>query len=238
MVSYPRFAPVGDSALTVEFGDIVDPDVNARVIAFDRVIAVSDVPGIIETVPSFRSLLVVYEPEIMSFQLLVEALAELLAPGLKSRVVEGRSWTIPVAYGAPNDDDLREVAATKGLTPDQVIDIHSSGDYQVYLIGFVPGLPVLGGLPEALQIPRRAAPRHGLPTGRVMIGGVQGLIVPMPMPTGYHSLGVTPARPYMPGRTNPFLFRTGDKIRFRPISLRELEVLSHVPSEHFLNRGG
>ena len=237
MASYPRFAPVGDSALTIEFGDIVDPDVNALVNAFDRLLGASDVPGIIETVPSFRSLLVVYEPEIIGYELLVEALAGLLAEGLNASQIEGRSWTIPVAYGAPDDDDLREVAAAKGLTPGQVIDIHSSADYQVYLIGFVPGLPVLGGLPEALQIPRRATPRHGLPTGRVMIGGVQGLIVPIPMPTGYHSLGVTPVRPYMPGRTNPFLFRTGDRIRFRPISPREFEVLSNVPSEHFLNRG-
>jgi KipI family sensor histidine kinase inhibitor len=223
--------------LTVEFGDIVDPDVNARVMAFDRATAVSDVPGVIETVPSFRSLLVIYEPEIISYESLVEALTGLLAADLNARSAEGRSWTIPVAYGAPDDTDMRGIADAKGLTLDQIIDIHSSADYQVYLIGFVPGLPVLGGLPEALQIPRRASPRHGLPTGRVMIGGMQGLIVPMPMPTGYHSLGVTPMRPYMPGRTNPFLFRTGDKIRFRPISLRELDVLSQVPSEHFLDRG-
>jgi KipI family sensor histidine kinase inhibitor len=237
MAEYPRFAPVGDSALTVEFGDAVDPDVNARVIAFDHAVAVSDVPGIIETVPSFRSLLVVYEPEVVSFESLAEALAALLEPGLSARAIEGRSWTIPVAYGAPDDDEIREIAAAKGLTADQVIEIHSGAEYQVYLIGFVPGLPVLGGLPEALQIPRRATPRHGLPTGRVMIGGMQGLIVPMPMPTGYHSLGMSPVRPYMPGRTNPFLFRTGDRIRFKPISVREYDTLSHVPSEYFLNRG-
>lgn len=235
MTSYPRMAPVGDCALTVEFGDVIDPQVNAQVLAFDRAIAASNLPGITETVPTFRSLLVVYEPEIITHSILTEMLAEILSHQTDMRPNTGRSWTIPVAYGLPDDEDLREVAAEKGLTVDQVIDIHSSADYQVYLIGFVPGLPVLGGLPQALHIPRRTAPRLGLSAGRVMIGGMQALIVPMPMPTGYHSLGYTPVRPFTPGRPNPFLFRSGDRIRFRPVTAREVHALDHLPGERFLD---
>ncbi len=235
MVSYPRVAPVGDCALTIEFGDVIDRQVNAQVLAFDRAIATGSVPGIVETVPTFRSLLIVYEPEIISYAALVESLGEILGQKSGTLRTSGRSWTIPVAYGLPDDDDLREVAAVKGLTVDQVIDWHCSAEYQVYLIGFVPGLPVLGGLPEALHIPRRTAPRLGLSTGRVMIGGMQALIVPMPMPTGYHSLGYTPVRPYTPGRPNPFLFRSGDRIRFRPVTAREVHALDHLPSERFLD---
>lgn len=235
MVSCPRIASVGDCAVTVEFGEVIDNRINAEVLAFDRALAAGNVPGIVETVPAFRSLLIVYEPEVISHAALVASLAEILSVGPDRVRNTGRSWTIPVAYGCPDDGDLHEVAAAKGLTTDQVIDLHSSAEYQVFLVGFVPGLPVLGGLPEALHIPRRPAPRLGLSTGRVMIGGMQGLIVPMPMPTGYYSLGYTPARPFRPGRPSPFLFRSGDTIRFRPVSPREADGLAHVPAEHFLN---
>jgi KipI family sensor histidine kinase inhibitor len=231
---YPRFAPVGDSALSVEFEDAIDPFVNARVRALDRAIVVADVTGIIETVPSFRSLLIIYEPEDIELPALIEALRRLVQDGSNARAVSGRMWTVPVAYGYPTDADLIEVAVATQLSPDEVIGIHSGAEYQVYVVGFVPGLPVLGGLPAALHLSRRPDPRPGLPAGRVMIGGMQGLIVPMPMPTGYYSLGQTPLRPYIHGAADPFLFRAGDRIRFQPITADELEALAEVSSDRFL----
>lgn len=204
-------------------------------------------PGIVETVPSFRSLLILYEPEVIGADALIEALTALILEGLTARPAgggsagggtgAGRAWTVPVAYGHPDGDELRAVAEAVGLTPEAVIAAHSGGDYQVFLIGFVPGLPVLGGLPAALHLPRRASPRLDIPAGRVMIGGMQGIILPMTMPTGYHALGQTPLRPYEAGAANPFLFRVGDRIRFRPVTVRELESLAGASGARFLNAG-
>src|ERR1019366_4795182 len=138
--------------------------------ALDRAIVVSNIPGVIETVPSFRSLLIIYEPEDIGLDTLIEELTRLINNGLNARTITGRSWTVPVVYGFPTDDDLLEVSEATGLSRDEIIAIHSSAEYQVYLVGFVPGLPVLGGLPAALHLSRRPDSRPGIPAGRVMIG--------------------------------------------------------------------
>lgn len=228
---------MGECALTVEFENEITPETNALVRALDQAIAVADLPGIVETVPGFRSLLVIYEPETIDCDTLIDELGRLAAEPVDARPVSARSWTVPVAYGYPGDDDLREVAIAKGLTPQEVIALHSGAEYRVYVVGFVPGLPVLGGLPEALHLPRRPDSRPDIPTGRVMIGGMQGLIVPMTMPTGYYGLGQTPLRPFDRAAANPFLFRPGDRIRFKPITERELEQLERSPSLNFLDPG-
>jgi KipI family sensor histidine kinase inhibitor len=233
----PRFAPVGDYALSIEFDNVIDPEVSALVRALDLAIAASDIPGIVETVPSFRTLLIVYEPEDIGFDPLIQQLSQLISLGLNVRATRGRSWIVPVAYGFPDEADFRDIVAATRLTSEEIIAIHSSAVFQVYVVGFVPGLPVLGGLPAALHLSRRPDPRPDLPAGRVMIGGMQGIIVPMPMPSGYYSLGQTPLRPYQRGATNPFLFRPGDRIRFQPITPAELDVMAGTSSEHFLATG-
>ena len=178
MSIYPRFLPLGDSALTVEFANAIDPAINASVQALDRAIAASNLPGIIETAPSFRSLLIIYEPETIGAEALVDELRRLIGDGLNARIAAGRSWTVPVAYGCPTDADLLEVCRR-----DRVVlrgGHRGSQRRRVsgLLRGFVPGLPVLGGLPPALHLPRRPDPRPGIEAGCVMIGGMQGLIVP------------------------------------------------------------
>ena len=206
--------------------------------ALDLAIAASDIPGIVETVPSFRTLLIVYEPEDIGFDALTQQLSLLISLGLNARATGGRSWIVPVAYGFPDEEDFREIAAATRLTSDEIVALHSSAVFQVYVVGFVPGLPVLGGLPDALHLSRRPDPRPDLPAGRVMIGGMQGIIVPMPMPSGYYSLGQTPLRPYQRGATNPFLFRPGDRIRFQPITPAELGAMAGTPSDRFLTTEG
>jgi len=233
---YPRFLPLGDSALSVEFANAIDPAVNASVQALDRAIAASNLEGIVETAPSFRSLLIIYEPEIIALDLLIAALRELLAQGRRARNVTGRSWRVPVLYGSPSDSDLIEVAEATGNSRDAVVAIHSSAEFRVYFVAFMPGLPVLGGLPPALHLPRRLAPRHGIPAGCVMIGGMQGLIVPMTMPSGWYTLGQTPLRAYRARADDPFLFRPGDRIRFRPVTPREMDELAVRPSESFMDQ--
>jgi KipI family sensor histidine kinase inhibitor len=126
-----------------------------------------------------------------------------------------------VVYDPPHGRDLAEVAQRLALTQDQVIALHSGAKYQVYMVGFAPGLPYLGGLPDALHIPRRQIPRPRVPAGAVMIGGMQALIVPTPLPSGWYILGQTPLRPFDPAREDPFLFRAGDHVRFRQIDAAE-----------------
>jgi KipI family sensor histidine kinase inhibitor len=218
---YPRFLPVGDAALTVEFGDAISPELNAQVVALELALAAEELNGIIEAVPSYRSLLICYDPLETSFAQLITDLRRLLAGDPRARQADAVTWTVPVIYDPPHGRDLAEVAQRLALTQEQVIALHSGAEYQVYMVGFAPGLPYLGGLPTALHIPRRETPRPRVAAGAVMIGGMQALIVPTPLPSGWYILGQTPLRPFDPARDDPFLFRAGDRVRFRRIDAVE-----------------
>ena len=223
--SSPRFLPVGDTALSVEFGNTIDPGINDRVVAFDRAVRAAGLPGVLETVPSYRALLVEYEPRLLSFSALV---AFLLAMDQEAGgvVLPPRRWVVPVAYGDEFGEDLAEVARRRNLSPEAVIAAHVSGAYRVYMIGFAPGFAYLGRLPATLQLPRRETPRQRVAEGSVMIGGLQTAVAPMAIPTGWHVLGRTPLRCFDMRKPDPFLFRPGDRVRFRPIGLLEFERLS------------
>jgi KipI family sensor histidine kinase inhibitor len=231
---YPRFLPIGDAALTVEFGDAITPELIAQVVALDIVLAASELDGIIETVPSYRSLLICYEPLETSFQQLVAELPRLLSRGSSARQPDAVAWTVPVVYDPPYALDLSEVAQRLGLTEPQVIAIHSDADYQVYMVGFAPGLPYLGPLPDKLHISRREIPRPSVPAGAVMIGGIQANIVPMPVPSAWYVLGQTPLRLFDPGRQDPFLIRAGDRLRFRRIDAAEFDRLAGLSMDALL----
>ena len=223
--SPPRFLPVGDTALSVEFGNTIEPEINDRVVAFDQAIKAAELPGVLETVPSYRALLVEYEPRLLSFPALVARLraVDREAGGV---VPTPRCWVVPVAYGDEFGEDLTEVARRRNLSPEAVIAAHASGAYRVYMIGFAPGFAYLGRLPATLELPRRETPRQRVAEGSVMIGGLQTAIAPMAIPTGWHVLGRTPLRCFDMKKPDPFLFRPGDRVRFRPIGLLEFETLS------------
>lgn len=231
---YPRFLPVGDAALSVEFGDEITPELNAQVAALDIALAAAELAGIIETAPSYRSLLICYEPLEISFQHLVAELRSLLAHGGPARQADAVTWRVPVIYDPPYALDLPEVAQRLALTEAQVIAAHSEAEYQVYMIGFAPGLPYLGPLPALLHISRRVSPRPQVPAGAVMIGGIQANIVPMPVPSAWYVLGQTPLRLFDPGRQDPFLFRAGDRLRFRRVDAAEFDRLAGQSIEALL----
>jgi KipI family sensor histidine kinase inhibitor len=147
VVSYPRFLPVGDAAVSVEFGDAITPELNEAVVGLDIALAASEIDGIIETVPSYRSLLVCYEPREINYRQLVGQLRHLLTNGSLIRSGGTTDWTVPVVYEPPYADDLAEVAHRLGLTQEAVIALHTGANFQVYTVGFAPGLPYLGGLP-------------------------------------------------------------------------------------------
>jgi KipI family sensor histidine kinase inhibitor len=221
----PRLLAAGDTALTVEFGDTVDPALNARVIGLDRRLAEAKLPGIVETVPTYRSLQVHFDPDVLPAQQLAAEI-ERLSAGLDDALPPGRRWTVPVAYGGDHGIDLEAVAERTGLTPEQVIERHGAGDYRVYMIGFQPGFTYLGGLDPKLHLPRRETPRLKTPAGTISIGGVQAAVASIEAPSGWHLLGRTPVRAFDAGRADPFLFRPGDRIRFARISHDEFGALS------------
>jgi KipI family sensor histidine kinase inhibitor len=221
--SSPRILPCGDAALSVEFGSEIDPRLNARVLELDaRLQGSSD--GIVETVPTYRSLLVHYDPTVTDFESLKAAVLE-ASRDLSDELRQGRLWEVPVVYGGAFGIDLDEVAAVHALTPAQLIEKHAAPVYRVYMLGFVPGFAYLGGLDPTIATPRRETPRSRTPAGTISIGGIQALVASIEAPSGWHLLGRTPVRSFMPRRDPVFLFEAGDRVRFRPIDAARWDEL-------------
>jgi 5-oxoprolinase (ATP-hydrolysing) subunit B len=221
-----RILPCGDAALTVEFGSTIDPRLNARVLALDSRVN-GGVAGVVETVPTYRSLLVHYDPVTTDFGTLSSTMQR-LTEDLPDEPSEGRVWRIPVVYGGEFGIDLEEVAERHGLTPSQVIDRHSAPIYRVYMIGFVPGYAYLGGLDPVLATPRRATPRLTTPAGTISIGGIQAVVASIEAPSGWHLLGRTPVRSYMLDRDPVFLIEAGDRVKFDPVERSRWDELDRA----------
>jgi len=215
----PRLLPCGDAALAVEFGEEIDPALNARVLALDARVA-QGLVGVIETVPTYRSLLVHYDPTATDYRTLGDALLGLSAE-LPEALIEGRLWRIPVVYGGEFGIDLESVAAHHGITTDELIRRHSAPDYRVYMMGFLPGFAYLGGLDPSIAISRRESPRLKTPAGTISIGGIQALVASLEAPSGWHLLGRTPVRNFMADRDPVFILDAGDRVRFEPIPASE-----------------
>ena len=221
----PRILPCGDTAVAVEFGEAIDPALSARVLALDAELAGR--PWLVETVPTYRSLLVIYDPVQIGFDELSKSLLEAAASAVPASA-SGRTWTIPVAYGGEHGIDLEATAATHGITPEELVRRHSAPLYQVYMIGFLPGFAYLGGLDPSIATPRRTNPRLKTPPGTISIGGVQALVASIEAPSGWHLLGRTPVRNFMPDREPAFLLRPGDRVRFEPIEPRLFDELDRA----------
>lgn len=216
-----RFLPVGDMGISIQFGTEINVAANDCVAALDRLIAAANLRGVVETVPSYRSLLVVFEPALIEREVLLAALQALAGRAGRATARTGRRWSIPVVYGMPFGEDLPEVSRLLGLSPPDVVAAHTRAPLRVFMLGFQPGLPNLGGLPPELHVSRRTVPRSPVPGGSVTIGGGQGAIMPLPTPTGFYLLGRTPVRLFDLRRPEPALLRAGDLVRFRPIEADE-----------------
>jgi KipI family sensor histidine kinase inhibitor len=221
---HPRFLAAGDTALVVEFGDRVDRGLSELVLALARRLAGAEIPGIVETVPTFRSLMVHYDPLQMTHADLTARLAPLL-DGLEATGNEGRRWRIPACYHESLGLDLVEVAQRIGLSVAEVVERHSSANQLVYMMGFLPGLPYLGGLPPEFSLPRRENPRVKVPAGSISVAMAMTVIYPLECPGGWHILARTPAPLWDMRRPMPALFDAGDVVRFQPISLAEYEAM-------------
>lgn len=226
----PETYPYGDSALTILFGEEISETAYVRVRGLLAALEADPPEGMRELIPAYNSLLVVYDPEKTDFSALdraVRSRAALLevATETKTRIVR-----IPVCYEAPHAMDLEEVARHTGLSTDEVVSIHSSGTYLVYMLGFTPGFPYLGGMDGRIAAPRRASPRTRIPAGSVGIADRQTGIYPQDSPGGWNIIGRTPAVLFDPARTPPSLLEAGLSIRFRPIPARDFEDLASAAS--------
>jgi 5-oxoprolinase (ATP-hydrolysing) subunit B len=215
----PRLLPSGDSAITVEFSRNIDDAANRRVLALDRALAAEPIAGVVETVPTYRSLLVHYDPVQIDFDRLGEkilAFAQRPVPA----TTKSRRWRIPVVYGGEHGIDLEDVAKTLNTTPDEIVARHVAGDYRVAMIGFTPGWSYLSGLADSLHMPRRQNPRLLTPAGTISIGGVQTGVQCLAGPSGWHLLGRTAVRTYQFHRDPIFLLEPGDNVIFTPVDAK------------------
>ncbi len=213
----PRFLPAGDQALVVELGDTIDPLINRRVRNLTDAIEAAQVRGIFDLVPTYRSILVYYDPTLISLPELQTAVTELDRNSEERSLQKPRTVEIPTLYGGEYGPDLEFVAANAGLTPQEVIDIHSGAEYQVYMMGFSPGFPYLGGMPEGLTTPRLDTPRLEIPAGSVGIAESQTGVYPLVSPGGWRLIGRCPLKLFDTNAEPPSLLAAGDRVRFVPI---------------------
>lgn len=219
-----RFLPCGDTALCVEFGDRIDRRVSALVMALAQKVEAAAISGVVELVPTFRSLLIHYDPSALQ-QADLRARLEPLLAGLKPAEASSRLWRLPACYDPSVAPDLAEVAERTRLSPQQVVERHSAVTYHVYMVGFLPGYPYMGDLPPELALPRRENPRTHVPAGSIAIATTQTAVYALESPGGWHLIGRTPAPLWNVQREPPVLLGPGDKVRFEPVSLREYEAL-------------
>jgi len=221
---YPRYLDSGEAALVVEYGDSVDSAVNDRVLALDEALAGLALDGIGETVPTYRSLMIHYDPLRLDRETLVAAIRTIEAAPHRPRAPANR-WTLPCCYERAFAEDLDQISAATGLSSDRVVRLHAGASYRVYMYGFAPGFCYLGGLPPELAISRRHIPRPPHPPNSVLLGGGLTLVSTFSMPTGWWLIGRTPERMFAPARDPAFLVEVGDALGFEPIDRASFSAL-------------
>ncbi len=221
--SFPRVVPAGDSAILVELGSTIDPIINDRVYALARAVEAADIEAVVELVPTYRSLLVSYDPLVSRYDEMSVRIAELLDSATETNATseQGKIIELPVVYGGDDGPDLDAVAEHAGMSIQDVIDIHSSVDYRVYMIGFAPGFPYLGGLDERIATPRLKTPRVLVPAGSVGIAESQTGVYPNASPGGWQLIGRTTTILFDVSSSSPSYITPGSKVRFVPVSAHE-----------------
>lgn len=223
-----RILTAGDSSLLVEFGKEISPTINRKIAATVQLMKEQHIEGVVDMIPAFCSLLINYDPRVISYEEIKERVQALLKVDAKTGEGTKKIFEIPVCYGGEYGPDIANIAANAGLTEEEVIKIHSSRDYLIYMLGFLPGFCYLGGLDERIHTPRLANPRIKINAGSVGIGGSQTGIYPLDSPGGWQLMGMTPVKTYDPEREVPILVEAGDYIRFVPIDEQEYKRIKEL----------
>lgn len=216
-----KILTAGDSSLLIEFGQEISPKINQKITSTVQLMKEQHIEGVVDIIPAFCSLLINYDPRVIGYEELKERMKNLVKVDVKSQAGKKRIFEIPVCYGGEYGPDIENIANHAGVSVDEVIKIHSSRDYLIYMLGFLPGFTYLGGLDEKIHTPRLANPRLKIRAGSVGIGGSQTGIYPLESPGGWQLMGMTPVKTYDPEREVPILVEAGDYIRFVPVTEEE-----------------
>ena len=226
-----RFLVLGDSAVSVEFGQEINIEINRKVMALqgcvERAASEGELEGIVETVPTYCALMIVYNPLVLGYDELVEKLSAVIGSMKLADAGERQVVEIPVVYGGEYGPDLDEVATQHGMTAEEVIRLHAAPEYPVYMLGFVAGFPYLGGMDERLATPRKKSPRLKIAAGSVGIAGGQTGIYSVESPGGWQIIGRTPLKLYDAASENPVLLSAGSYVKFKPISEAEYKAIAN-----------
>lgn len=214
---------MGDRSVILDLGDKISPEINRRVRQFSMALTENPLEGVVDFVPAYRSLLIVYDPLRIDVARLKHQIEDLRTKTDKIQIPKAKTVEIPVAYGGEYGPDLEWVARYHKTSTEEVIRLHTGTIYQVYMIGFTPGHPYMAELPKSLITPRKGTPRTNVPQGSVAIGKNQTVIYPFESPGGLHILGRTPVKLFDPRKSPPTLFEMGDRVRFFPIEEKEFE---------------
>ncbi len=223
-----KILTAGDSSLLVEFGKEISPDINRRIAATVQLMREQNIEGVVDVIPAFCSLLINYDPRVIRYEQMKKRIEGLVSVDVRTGDQTRKIFEIPVLYGGEYGPDLPYIAEHAGLSQEEVIRIHSSADYLIYMLGFLPGFCYLGGLDERIHTPRLANPRIKIPAGSVGIGGSQTGIYPLDSPGGWQLMGMTPVKTYDPNRDVPILVQAGEYIRFVPIDEAEYRRIQEL----------
>jgi len=224
-----RIYPLGDGALSIDWGNRIDEATNRQVLTLWDRLRRARLPGVSEFVPAYSSLTLLFDadelrrrfPTQSPYTKMREMVEHALADPLESSTVLGRQIQIPVCYDPAMAPDLPMLAARSGLTPSDIIQLHTATEYRVFMLGFLPGFPYMGTVNEQIATPRLAQPRQRVPAGSVGIAGIQTGIYPLESPGGWNLMGRTPLRMFDAQRTEPTLLQPGDRVRFYAVSLAQ-----------------
>jgi KipI family sensor histidine kinase inhibitor len=222
-----RFLLTGDTSLSAEFGNEISEEINAQIRAFTIALEKSGIAGIVELVPTYRSCMIHYDPGVVTYAALTKQLEGVLARLDSITIPPSDVLEVPVLYGGEEmGPDLAFVAEHAGLSEQEVVDIHTSTEYLIYMLGFTPGFTYLGGMSDKLETPRLKQPRVKIPAGSVGIAGKQTGVYPIDSPGGWQLIGRTPVKMYDPNRETPILPKAGQYIKFRAIDRAEYDEIA------------
>jgi len=231
MLDY-KVLSAGDTALVVEFGDRIDREISTAVLSLAQGLDAAHIAGVVETVPTFRSLMVHYEPLVLPTATLIARIDEQMRT-LRLPEITGRVWRLPVCYDPGFGIDLHDVARQTSLTPSQVIERHSGTTYYVYMLGFLPGQAYMGEVAAELALERLGTPRTRIPAGSLAIAARMSCVFPLETPCGWHVIGRCPI-PLWDAIHETALLAPADQVLFVPISAREYELLTRRAAEGVL----